>query len=67
MAAITTSEVGLWFQSFLSTAAYTKPVTPIKLALVTVIGSDSTAGTEVTGGAGPYTRQDVEFPSYCCN
>lgn len=33
--------------------------TPIKLALVTENGSDSAAGTEVTGGG--YARQDVTF------
>lgn len=33
--------------------------TPIKLALVTVNGSDSAAGTEVTGGS--YGRQTIGF------
>ncbi|MEU1778117.1 hypothetical protein ABZ545_01365 [Streptomyces abikoensis] len=35
----------------------TAPTTPLKLALVTVNGSDSTAGTEVTGGS--YARKTV--------
>ena len=33
--------------------------TPIKLALVTANGSDSAAGTEVTGGS--YARQTIAF------
>lgn len=33
--------------------------TPIKLALMTANGSDSAAGTEVTGGS--YTRQTIAF------
>lgn len=36
------------------------PVTsPLKCALVTVIGTDSAAGTEVTGGS--YARQTITF------
>lgn len=34
---------------------------PLKLKLVTVIGTDSTAGTEVTGGS--YTHQTIAFTS----
>lgn len=37
----------------------TRPTTPLKLALVTANGSDSAAGTEVTGGS--YARQNVTF------
>lgn len=38
------------------------PVTgPLKLALLTVQGSDSAAGTEVTGGS--YARQTITFGS----
>lgn len=37
----------------------TAPALPLKIALVTVSGSDSTAGTEVTGGS--YTRQAAAF------
>lgn len=37
----------------------TAPVLPLKAALVTAVGSDSTAGTEVTGGS--YARQTVAF------
>lgn len=39
--------------------ATTAPTTPMKLALYTVDGTDSAAGTEVTGGS--YARQTVTF------
>lgn len=35
----------------------TAPTLPLKVALVTAAGSDSTAGTEVTGGS--YARQTI--------
>ena len=35
----------------------TRPTTPLKVALVTANGTDSTAGTEVTGGS--YARQNL--------
>ncbi|MFJ7176425.1 hypothetical protein ACIQXA_08455 [Streptomyces massasporeus] len=35
----------------------TRPTTPLKVALVTANGSDTAAGTEVTGGS--YARQDL--------
>lgn len=35
----------------------TRPTTPLKVALVTANGSDSAAGTEVTGGS--YARQNL--------
>ncbi|WP_306317226.1 MULTISPECIES: hypothetical protein [unclassified Streptomyces] len=35
----------------------TRPTTPLKVALLTAIGDDATAGTEVAGGA--YTRQSL--------
>lgn len=37
----------------------TAPTTPMKLALLTANGSDSSAGTEVTGGS--YARQTITF------
>lgn len=37
----------------------TRPTTPLKVALTTSTGSDSAAGTEVTGGS--YARQNVTF------
>lgn len=42
-------------------AAYTAPTTPIKIALNTAVGSDSAAGTEVSGGS--YARQSITFGS----
>jgi hypothetical protein len=42
----------------LSSAA---PTTPLKVALVTVAGSDAAAGTEVTGGS--YARQNLTVAS----
>ena len=44
--------------ALVGTTAYTV-TTPVKIALVTVNGSDATAGTEVTGGS--YARQTVVF------
>jgi hypothetical protein len=37
----------------------TAPTLPLKVALVTAAGSDSSAGTEVTGGS--YARQTIAF------
>ena len=39
----------------------TRPTTPLKVALVTANGSDSAAGTEVTGGS--YARQNITLSS----
>jgi len=39
--------------------AYTTPTTPIKLALSTATTSDTSAGTEVSGGS--YVRQSITF------
>jgi hypothetical protein len=50
----------LLLDALVGTAAYTA-TTPIKLALVTVAGSDSAAGTEATGGS--YARQTIAFNS----
>jgi len=44
--------------ALVGTAAYSA-ATPIKLALVTAGGSDSAAGTEVSGGS--YARQTIAF------
>lgn len=46
--------------ALVGTAAYTV-TTPIKLALMTANGTDSSAGTEVTGGS--YARQTITFGS----
>lgn len=42
---------------FLFGLAPTAPTTPLQLALVTANGTDTAAGTEVTGGS--YARQDL--------
>jgi len=44
--------------ALVGTTAYTV-TTPIKLALMTANGNDSTPGTEVTGGS--YARQTIAF------
>lgn len=46
--------------ALVGTASYTV-TTPIQLALMTANGSDSAAGTEVTGGS--YARQTIAFGS----
>lgn len=46
--------------ALVGTASYTV-TTPIQLALMTANGSDSAAGTEVTGGS--YARQTITFGS----
>lgn len=46
--------------ALVGTAAYSV-TTPIKLALMTANGNDSTPGTEVTGGG--YARQTIAFGS----
>lgn len=43
----------------LGTAAYTAPTGPMRLALETATGTNSAAGTEVTGGS--YARQTITF------
>lgn len=46
--------------ALVGTASYSAN-TPIRLALVTANGTDSTAGTEVSGGS--YARQTITFSS----
>jgi hypothetical protein len=53
---VQTEENRLLDASF-GTAAYVAPTTPMKLALVTVLGTATAAGTEVTGGS--YARQTL--------
>jgi hypothetical protein len=43
----------------LGTATIVATVTPLKLALMSVVGSNTAAGTEVTGGS--YAAQSVAF------
>lgn len=55
MSNIVTVEANALLASSVTGAAYTAATKPINLALVTVIGTATTAGTEVTGGS--YARQ----------
>lgn len=43
----------------LGTAAYTAPTAPLKLRLMSTTGTNSAAGTEVTGGG--YVSQNIAF------
>lgn len=58
MANLTATVAGDLLDHLTGVATFT-PVTPLHLALVTVLGDASTAGTEVTGGS--YARQDIAF------
>ena len=51
MAALVTVEANAILNASTAEASYTAPTTPIKVKLVTVIGTASVAGTEVTGGS----------------
>jgi len=44
---------------WLGIAAYTAATAPMKLSLHTTASSSTAAGTEVTGGTGPYSRQTI--------
>lgn len=56
---IVVAEANRLLDASLGTASYTAPTTPMKLALATSTGSNSAAGTEVTGGS--YARQTIAF------
>lgn len=56
---IVIQEANRLLDASLGTAAYTAPTTPMRLALSTSTGTNSSAGTEVTGGS--YTRQTITF------
>lgn len=59
MGNLVTVEANAILTSSVTGSAYTAPTAPIKLALVTVIGTATTAGTEVTGGS--YARQTITW------
>jgi len=46
---------------WLGIAAYTAATGPMRLSLHTTASSSTAPGTEVTGGAGPYARQNIVF------
>jgi hypothetical protein len=56
---IVVAEANRLLDASLGTAVYTAPTGPMKLALETATGTNSAAGTEVTGGS--YARQTITF------
>lgn len=61
MAVLVAAEANRLLDASWGTASYTAPTTPMKVALVTVMGTATTAGTEVTGGS--YARQTIAMTS----
>lgn len=59
MANLVTVEANAILEASSGKTAYPNPTSPVKVALVTVTGTASTAGTEVTGGS--YARQTITF------
>lgn len=58
---IVLAEASRLLDASLGTTTYAAPTSPLKLALDTSTGSNSAAGTEVTGGS--YARQTIVFGS----
>lgn len=57
-------EANALLNASLGTSAYTAPTAPVQVALVTVAGSNTAAGTEVTNSGGStYSRQNITFGS----
>lgn len=61
MAVLATAESDRFLNASLNGVTYPLPTTPMKLAVFSVIGTASAAGTEDTGGPGPYARQTIAF------
>lgn len=62
MANLVAVEAGALLGASSGQATYTAPTTPIKVALVTVTGTATAAGTEVTNSGGStYSRQTITF------
>jgi hypothetical protein len=61
MANLLQAEANRLLDASFGTASYTAPTGPMKLALVTVLGTATAAGTEVTGGS--YARQTLAMGS----
>jgi hypothetical protein len=57
MPVLATGESDRFLNASMGTTTYLATVTPIKLALFTVIGTAAATGTEVTGGS--YARQSI--------
>lgn len=58
---IVQAEANRLLDASFGTASYVAPTGPMKLALLTVNGSNTAAGTEVTGGS--YARQTIAMGS----
>lgn len=58
---IVVAEANRLLDASLGTASYTAPTGAMKLALATSTGTNSAAGTEVSGGS--YARQTIAFSS----
>lgn len=53
------TEANRYIDAGLGTATFTAPTGPIRLALMTANGTNTAAGTEVTGGS--YAKQTITF------
>lgn len=58
---VVVAEANRLLDASLAVATYTAPTSPMKLALATTTGTNSAAGTEVSGGS--YARQTITFGS----
>jgi hypothetical protein len=61
MANLVTVEANALLAASSGQATYTAPTAPLKVALVSTIGTATVAGTEISGGSGPYSRQTITF------
>jgi hypothetical protein len=63
MANLVTVEANALLAASSNQTAYTAPTTPLKVALniSPTASTASAAGTEASGGAGPYARQTITF------
>jgi hypothetical protein len=57
MAVLDTTEANRYLEALVGKTTYTATVAPIKLDLCTAVGSDTVAGTKVTGGG--YALQTI--------
>ena len=58
---LTTAEANALLNASTLNADYPHTTGPTKLALLTANSTETAPGTEVTGGSGPYSRQDATF------
>ncbi len=64
---LTAAEANALLNASTLNATYSFTTGPTKLALVTANGSATAAGTEVSGGTGPYSRQTCTFGTGATN